>query len=337
MWREFLSGVDYPAHYDSPEFFLEPYWKNRNPFTILLMRRGRVIAVLTGLDQGWQVISGLPSRPQLCIAKDEDADATSQALGEALMTRLPDAKVITVYSWDSVAVRGFANRGFHKLSLEGDAVIDLSPGTAVLFNHLVPHRKRDVRKAIRSGVEVAESTTDADMQAYWYVYSAWKSTKRKRIHMDRDFATLAAVQQMRANHQRFLAWYKGEAIAASGIRFYPGGLVEYANNCSLDEYLHLCPNDLLIWRIIEWACEHGFPMLSLGGASTFHRKWSNAMIPICRYRLDRTFLHQVELKEEVTAKVRHFVSRLPGPLRTVLKTIVRPAAGSAFEKREGGS
>jgi CelD/BcsL family acetyltransferase involved in cellulose biosynthesis len=131
---------------------------------------------------------------------------------------------------------------------------------------------------------------------------------------------------MRANHRRFLACYKGEVIAAAEVRFYRGGLVEFANNCSRDEYLHLCPNDLLVWRMIQWACENGFPRISTGGAHPFLRKWSDTVIPVYRYRLDRTLLHYVELKDEATMQTRLLFKRLPTRLQTALRTLLRHAA-----------
>jgi hypothetical protein len=289
---------------------LEPYWRNENPFAILLFCGDRVVAVLSGLDHGWEVTSGLASRPQVCIDRNADVCEISQALADALMSHFPDAKLLTIYGWGSLSLPGLADRGFRELALEGDAVLDLRPGAKSIFDQLPKNRRRDIRTAIRNGIEVVEATTDEDAQAYWDVYSAWKRTNRKQIHHNRDFAMLLAVQRLRANHRRFLARYKGEVIAASGIRFYPGGMVEYANNCSRDEYLHLLPNDLLVWRMIEWACAHGFPVLSMGGAHSFLRKWASTVVPIHRYRLDRTFLHQVELKEKMTAQLRRLFRRL---------------------------
>jgi lipid II:glycine glycyltransferase (peptidoglycan interpeptide bridge formation enzyme) len=176
-------------------------------------------------------------------------------------------------------------QGYRELALEGDVVLDLRPGAKFIFDHFPLNRRRDIRKAMRSGIEVSE-----------------------------------------ANHRRFLARYKGEVIAACGVRFYPGGLVEYANNCSRDEFLRLCPNDLLVWRMIEWACENKFPALSMGGAHPFLRKWGTTVVPVHRYRLDRTFLHRVELREEAMAQIRQLIHRLPPPLQTTLKTLVRSRA-----------
>ena len=322
-WREFLARVRFPAHYDSPEFFLEPYWRDGKLFAILLLRGDRVVGTLTGLVHGWYVASGLGSRPQLCFDEQEDSLVASQAIADALVTCFPDAKLFTVYAWGPIGLPGLTRHGFRMAELPGDVVVDLRPGAESIFDNFPLNRRRDIRKALRNQIEVAEAATDADMEAYWRVYCAWKQTDRKRIHHNRDFAMLAAVQKMSSNHRRFLARYRGEVIAASGIRFYAGGLVEYSNNCSLDAYLHLRPNDLLVWKIIEWSCEHGFSRLSMGGAQTFLRKWSNTIIPINRYQLDRTFLHRVEFKEEASAKVRQLTHHLPIPVQGAIRNLFR--------------
>ena len=326
LWRTFLSRVVCPAHYDAPEFFLEPYWRNQSPFAILLLHENRVVAALTGFDQGIEVVSGLASRPQVCCDGTMDPSAISRDVAVAFAKHFPNAKLITVHTWSHSPLPGFVEQGYRELALEGDVVLDLRPGAKFIFDHFPLNRRRDIRKAMRSGIEVSEATTDADAREYWAVYSAWKGTNRKQIHHDRDFAMLAAVQRMRGNHRRFLARYKGEVIAACGVRFYPGGLVEYANNCSRDEFLRLCPNDLLVWRMIEWACENKFPALSMGGAHPFLRKWGTTVVPVHRYRLDRTFLHRVELREEAMAQIRQLIHRLPPPLQTRLKTLVRSRA-----------
>ena len=326
LWRDFLTRVTYPAHYDSPEFFLEPYWKYEMPFAVLLLCSGRVVAAITGFDQGREIVSGLGSRPQICIARDADVGLTSRTLADAMVSHFPHAKRFIVYSWGPRDLPGFVTRGFRKLELERCVFLDLRPGANSIFDNFPSNRRRDIRKAMRNGIQVKEATTDADFEAYWSVHSAWKRTSRKKINHRRDFAAMAAVQQMRANHRRFLAYYEGEVIAAAGVRFYPNGLVEFANNCSRDEYLHLCPNDLLVWTMIQWACENGFPRLSLGGAHPFLRKWSDTVIPVNRYRLDRTLLQYVEFKDEATMKARLLIQRMPTRLQTALRMLLRRAA-----------
>jgi hypothetical protein len=143
-------------------------------------------------------------------------------------------------------------------------------------------------------VEIFEVSTARDLSDYWDVYCAWRKTERKTIHANGDFDKAAEVHRLRTTHRRFLARYKGKAIAATTVRFYPKGLIEYSANCSIDEFNRFRPNDLLIWRTIQWACDQGFSRYSLGAAHPFLRKCGGVVVPIYRYRLDRTFLHQAE-------------------------------------------
>src|ERR1700687_3505451 len=67
LWRDFLGRVEFPAHYDTPEFFLEPYWIGQRIFAVLAFTDSKIVGVLTGLHDGDEVLSGLQSRPQICL------------------------------------------------------------------------------------------------------------------------------------------------------------------------------------------------------------------------------------------------------------------------------
>jgi hypothetical protein len=315
LWREFLGRVEFPAHYDTPEFFLEPYWIGQNPFAVLAFDEGKIMGVLTGLHNGDEVVSGLQSRPQICLDQKADEVLTTDILAEGLLCEAGGATLITVYSWASTPLPAFPQRGFGFRELEGAVALDLSGGAQALFDNFAKNRRRDVRLAIRNGIEVSEETTTEDLQSYWEVYSAWRKTERKQIRHNRSFASIEKVHNMRGNHRRFLARYQGKVIAAAGIRFCPGSVIEYANNCSLDEFMKMLPNDLLLWRTIEWACRHGFRRYCLGGAHPFLRKWGGTVMPIYRYRLDRTLFRRHNLKESIAGMARNMLRRMPVPLQ----------------------
>jgi len=319
LWREYADRVDRPAHYDAPEFFLEPYWEGQHPFAILALSHNRVVGVVTGLHAGERVVCGDSSRPQISIDKNSGALEATDTLVQGLLYAAGRAKLISVYSWSSTPLPAFETRGFLVRKLEGNVVLDLRRGAEALFAEFHDNRKRNIRAAVRNGIEVSEETTAEDFAAYWNVYSAWRNTNRKTIHHNRSFAALEKVHSMRGNHRRFLARWEGKVIAATGVRFFPGGLIEYANNCSLDEFLYLRPNDLLIWTTIQWACKEGFTKYSLGGAHPFLRKSGGTVVPIYRYRLDRTFLHRYDVKESIAAITR----TLPMPVKKAIRQVLR--------------
>jgi hypothetical protein len=311
LWRDFLDRVEFPAHYNAPEFFLEPHWTGKRPFAVLALNASKISGALTGIHQGNQVISGLPSRPQVCLAQGTDESRITDILAEGLLQEAGKASLITVYSWASTPLPAFKEHGFSVRELEGDVVLDLSVGPEALFERFAKNRRRDIRIAIRNGIEVSEATTNEDLRAYWEVYSAWRKTKRKQIHHNQSFATAEKVHNLRRSHRRFLATYQGRVIAAAGIRLCQGGLIEYANNCSLDEFMKLLPNDLLVWRAIEWACGQGFKRYCLGGAHPFLRKWGGIVMPVSRYRLDRTLFRRHDRQENAFAMARKMLVRMP--------------------------
>jgi hypothetical protein len=321
-WREFLGRVEFPAHYDTPEFFLEPHWTNKNPFAVLAFFDSKIVGVVTGVHDGRDVVSGGSSRPQICLDPGADRALTTDILADGLLCEARGANLITVYSWAFTPLPAFEQRGCRVRELEGDVVLDLRLGAEALLKGFHANRKRNIQAAVRNGIEVREETTEQDLAAYWDVYSAWTKTDRKEIHHISSFAQAEKVHSLRENHRRFLASYKGRVIAATGLRFFPGGLIEYANNCSLDEFIHLRPNDLLIWKTIQWACAQGFSRYSLGGSHPFLRKSGGTVIPIYRYRLDRTLFHRHDLQDILGAKARSLFGRMPPPLQGKIRKVL---------------
>lgn len=309
LWQDFLGRVEFPDLYSSPHYFLEPHWRGKNPFAILAMNEGEVTGALTGLDEGEHVTAGLPGRPQVLIDPASETRRTAETLAKGLISEFSRARLITAYSWNSALAPEFERKHFRTRPLQTIVVLDLRPGAEALFQSFHDNRKRNIRTAIRKGVEVSEVNSAQDLADYWEVFCAWLKTERKTICASGDFEKAVEVHRLQATHRRFLARYEGKAIAATTVRFYPGGLIEYSANCSIDEFNRLRPNDLLIWKTIQWACDHGFSRYSLGAAHPFLRKSGGVVVPIYRYRLDRTFLHHVEMQERAAEIGRHLLRR----------------------------
>lgn len=323
VWREFLTRVESPEQYDSPDFFLEPYWKKSNPFAVLAFDGPRIIASATGLHTAGEVTSGLPSRPQICVANDADPALASNLLVDGLLTEAGTAKLITAYGWEWTSLPAFSHRRFRTRKLAGNVVLDLRLGPDILYKQFHENRKRNIKAAVKNGIEVSEAKTPEDLAAYVEVYSAWLKTMRKKIKMNFDLEAIEKTHEMTETHRRFLARHQGKVIAATGLRFLKNGLIVYAGNCSYDQFISLRPNDLLIWKTIQWACEQGFVKYSLGGAHPFLVKSGGRIVPIYRYRLDRTFLRRVDFKEDLSQAARLLVRNMPAPLETAVRRALR--------------
>jgi len=324
-WRECLMRAECPAHYDSPEYFRDPYWSGQTPFAILAQDGGQVTGVLTGLHTGKQVISGLASRPQICVDATRDSGTILDALLRGLMAEAKDAELITVYTWSHVPLPGFGARGFRSRVLEGNVVLDLTLGAEKLFANFPKDRRRNIRFAEKNGVEIREATSEQDIKDAYDVYARWRETDRKEIKgKGRTFEVFSEAARLKNNRLVLVGRVEGKPIAMNLFRFCRGGLFESAANSSLEEYMHLKPNDLLQWRGIEWACANGMKRHSLGGAHSFLRRFGGTIVPVWRYRLDRTFLRKHDLEETVRRVGRETVEKMPEGIGKKVMGLLRP-------------
>jgi hypothetical protein len=312
LWRDYLTRVEFPSHYDAPEYFLEPPLPGKRRFAVLAFENDRITGTLTGLHSDKNVICGLPARPQINVDATADAATTLDALAQGLLKEASSSELVSVYSWAYLKLPPFAGLGFQCEELQGNVVLDLTIGPDALFKEFSKDRRRNIRFAEKNGVEITEVTTDQDIADAYEVYSAWRETERKTVHTRKmSFEFYDKVARMKENRLRLIARAGGKAIAVNTFRFLPGGLFESSTNSSLDEFIHLKPNDLLQWRGIEWACAHGLRRHSLGGSHQFLIRFGGTVIPIFRYRLDRTFLRRHDLTDTVNKVGRKIVAKLP--------------------------
>jgi hypothetical protein len=317
-WRDFLNRLEIPSHYDAPEFFLEPFWTGKKPFAILACDGHRVMGILTGIHQEGHVVCGLPARPQISVAPAANSNTAFETLLAGLFKEAGRAKTLTVYSWPHFDLAPFVDRGFRRRQLRGNVVLDLTQGANTLFQQFPKDRRRNIRYAEKQGVTVRVGENHEDFLRSFEVFRAWTGSNSKRRGRERTFENFEMAQKLK-NRLLLLAELSDKLIAINTFRFYSGGLFESAANFSLSEFLHLKPNDLLQWKGIEWACTHGLRRHSLGGAHPFLTRFGGTIVPVIRYRLDRTLLRQHDLREKIEDTARNALRRMPKPVQQKLR------------------
>ena len=319
-WKKFLARADFAVHYVSPEYFREPFFRDKRPFVVLAWQGERLVAAVSGIHDEQQLVCGQISRPQICFDKEADREAAAEALVDGLLHEAGPDKLITFYSW--APLNTLSKHGYRCQPEEGVVMLDLTKGADELFKRFAQTRRTDIRNAIKRGMEVVIAGTRDEFRAYYKLYTDW--CQRKKIASS-SFEVMEEALNL-PNRRLFLVRYEGNVIAATIIRLYPGTMIEYAANSSLDAYLKLRPNDLLQWRIVEWACREGYKRYNLGGSHLFVRRMGGSIVPVYRYRVDRTLLHRYELKEVLAQSGRSMFNALPGSLKTqVRRTLKRQA------------
>lgn len=335
-WREFLSTAECPAHYDAPEFFLEPFWETKRPFAVLALKQGSIQGVLTGHHDEDEVVSGLPSRPQVCVNDGEAGQGAMDALVRGLLSEAGKSSTVTLYSWSPAPLEALSRYGFRRRILQGSIVLDLSLGPDELFRRCSVSRRRNIRRAARKNVEVFQASTRDDFAAFYEVYRNWRQTERKAIEgKELPFETLESAYRLVDNRRLFVARYLGQIIAGSMVRFHPRGLLECSSNASLDGFQEVFPNDLLLWRTIEWGCREGFRKCSLGGTQPFLARSGGRVAPIYRFRAEPTWIRRYDLRETLMDKGREILHKLPAPveagIRKALEKYGRPLSPKCGE------
>jgi Acetyltransferase (GNAT) domain len=304
-WRACLANSDLPTHYTAPEYFLEPAFRRKKPFAVLSRIGEDLTGVLTGIHDGDYLQSGLSVRPQISLSRYGDRPQTMRNLMAGLMQEAKSAKLVDLFLWPDMAT--LADSGFRERRYEGVVMLDLSRGPDALFRKFSSNKKINIRKAMRYGVSVDSAKNRDEVSAYYLVYVDWARRKALPIIRQHEFQETF---DLTTNRRLFLARYEGHIIAGIVVRFFPGGVMEYAANSSLESGLHLRPNDLLHWRAIEWACAAGLTKYSLGGTHLFLRKFGGEILPTIRHRFDRSLFRQYTVADwiaEGTNRVLPFI------------------------------
>jgi hypothetical protein len=319
-WRACLAQSDFPTHYTAPEYFLEPLLRRSKPFAILSIAGEQVTGVLTGIHHGDHVQSGLSVRPQVAFSRNADRAEAMRRLLAGLLQEAKSAKLVDLFVWSEMA--GLIDARFHKRPYEGVVMMDLAQDSDTIFRKFSTKRRTDIRRVIKSGVSVAPAETSDDLSEFYAIHREWARRKGQQAIGEEEFRETFALT---GNRRLLLARYNGQVIAGVVHRFFPGGVMEYAANHSLESALQLRPNDLLQWRAIEWGCAEGLTKYSLGGAHPFLRKFGGEIATTTRCRLDLSTFRGYMVRDwlaDTAEKARPFI---PDRLATFARSLRRSA------------
>src|ERR1700722_1314830 len=324
LWNECLDDCEFASHYASPQFFLEPYFRDSSIFAILAQRAdGRVEGALTGTRQSHQIVCGHSSSPQLCIRRDTSYNAVISTLAEGIRDLAShNDELISVFVWfkaDEFLAARFREQTF-AAPRGGAVLIDLTRGPDRLLKESSETRRNQVRRAVRNQVEVTEMIVERDFDAYYELYKHWC-----------DFKCLPTVAydvqrsafEMTGNRLALVARHQGNIVGVSTFRYRLPGIIEYAGNVSRRDATKLRQNDLLLWKGIEWACAHrGLRWFSCAGVHFFLQLSGGDVVPVLRYRQDLTLLRRHDLKDACVEIGRRIYKALPNTLQSRVKTLV---------------
>lgn len=235
-WRRFLEAIDLPSHYVTPEYFLEPSIQSARPFVLVAESAGAITGILTGRYLGRNLISGMPHRPQLVLAKGDGRLPAEKALIQGLLQEGRSCRLITVYAWEPL--EGFSAAGFETTETAGTFLLYLSGSAENLFQGISARKRTYIHQVKRKGVDIKDSYDIQDIDELLDVFN--ETHRRHRLPL-RTRTELEALLKLDCNRKLFIARAEGRVIAATIIRFVRGGLAEYSENVSLERMRHYHP------------------------------------------------------------------------------------------------
>lgn len=147
---------------------------------------------------------------------------------------------------------------------------------------------RGVRKAIAAGIKVREARTASDLKAFYRLYlraqRRLRALPRRRLQLELARRALAGEGAFRL----FLAEYEGTPVAGTVWHGF-GGLFEGLYYGEDELYRRLGTSHAMYAHILDWALEHGYRELDLGGAAPgsslayFKSQWGASPVPLYFY------------------------------------------------------
>jgi Acetyltransferase (GNAT) domain len=321
-WNEFLTKVEFPCHYISPAYFDVPFWEGKKPFAILIFDNGKVVGVATGIFQNGKLTCGLQVRPQMAMIELEKTTEIAKELHAGLIENARNkASLITLNSWQNIS--GFDALGYANQISEGNArvvVIDLRIGADAVFKGFSQSRRSALRKIIReNNLEISELETQSELEEFYVIHIAWCKNKKVKPH---TFKTMQTISTQKETGRILIAKHQGKVVAGSYFRFQKNAVIEYSENNSNPAYLHFLPNELLVWKSIEMACEQGFTHYNMGASHPFLQRFGGETLSTYRYQLDLSFFKKHEKIEALKSFVLKTYQSVSIEKRQKLKSII---------------
>jgi CelD/BcsL family acetyltransferase involved in cellulose biosynthesis len=148
--------------------------------------------------------------------------------------------------------------------------LDLGPGPESLFKRFHPTSIRQrIKRAERNGLKFRLAETESDLKQFFKLHIDVRKKHGLPPHRYAFFSNMWRILKPKGMLLLPLVEHDGRIVAgATVLRFRDTFIFEYS--ASDQAWLHLGPNQLLIWEVIKLACSQGATVLDLGRSAVTH-------------------------------------------------------------------
>lgn len=196
---------------------------------------------------------------------------------------------------------------------EVGTTVDLSAGIDTIWNRLTD--RNDINRAVREGLEFS-LPDDKGIEQFYKL----QLITRKRLGLPTpSLRYYSSFFENMAGNVKLALVEKKEVAVAAGIFFVYKDTILYTLSASNHCYLHLKPNDLLIWEVMRWSVKAGYKKFDLGptpssykGLIHFKAKWGGKAEHVLSY------YYPDFRKKRVNSQGSLFYKMIPGKIARLI-------------------
>jgi hypothetical protein len=217
--------------------------------------------------------------------------------------RIIHAQISVPDSWQLQEV--FRKMSYTSADETNEYVVNLQEGMQKLWKSIDHNKRRNIKKAVKEGVEIVQSRSHEDLKAF---YSMVEASVERRGYSPYPRSWFEAIWKIYKPElsKVFLAYWKGKSV--SGVFIVVRGKTVYALGAgSLTKGWEVRPNDIMHWKVMEWAYENGYSKYHMGlvdepppteescawGIWRWKREWNGSLIRIQKF--DKILLPKYKL------------------------------------------
>ena len=268
-WNSFLSRLsegNFEQCYEYGEISKLAFPRT-NVARLALIEREKLIGVIQATYSSYFGFGMTLSAMCAPVIDTEASDRfnAARALLEALEQhakdeRIIEARILVPEEWG--LCKAFSSLNYKPVGAFNEYIVSLKGGAEQLWKRISHNKRRNIKKAMKAGVEVFESRDPKDLLTF---YSMLKAAEKRGGFSSYPLTWFEAIWRIYKPElsRVFLARWNGKEV--SGVFIVIHGKKVYALAAgSFKEGWKARSNDIMHWKVMEWACERGFTEYYMG-------------------------------------------------------------------------
>jgi hypothetical protein len=234
------------------------------------MQNDELVGVLQGSYSryfGFGVTLGLRRGPVLNFDKEGYTNVAERLLltleSFAKKNRIITARIQVPQSWNISEV--FLSLGYSLAGYLNEYIINLDNGIEYLWKTISHNKRKNIKKGMKENVEVFESRKREDLLAFYSMLQAAEKRGGFKSYPLKWFEAVWDIYKPELS-KVFLTRWNNKNIAGVFTVMHSKTVYAFAAG-SFSEGWKVRPNDIMHWKVMEWAYQNGYSKYHMGFVS----------------------------------------------------------------------